>query len=117
MGFNPYFRHLLDQFTRHRTDVGTTVAADFRFVTYATQRHTDIFTSGRFRNGLTQRGFTYRRSNQTEDWAFQFVYTALYREVLKDAVFNTLRAVVVGIRDLLRLTQVFLTLLRAFHGT
>ena len=109
--FNPHFRHLLDQFTRHRTDVGTAVTADFRFITYATQRHTDILTSGRFGDGLTQRGFTHpRRSNQAQNWALDFVYTALYREVLKNAVFHAFQAVVVGIQDFLRLTQVFFDL-------
>lgn len=84
------------------------MTADFRFIAYATQRHTDILTSGRFGDGLSQRGFTHpRRSYQTQNWPFDFVYTALYREVLKNAVFHAFRAVVVGIRDLLRLTQVF----------
>ena len=109
--FNAHFRHLLDQFTRHRTDVGTAVTADFRFIAYAAQRHTDILTSGRFSDGLAKRGFTHpRRSYQAQNRAFNFVYTALYREVLKNAVFHAFQAVVVGIQDLLRLTQVFFDL-------
>src|SRR5690606_20085441 len=109
--FNAHFRHFLDQFTRHRADVSTAVTADFSFIAYPTQRHTDIFTSGRFGDRLTQRGFTYpRRPHQAQNWAFNFVHAALYREVLKNAVFDALQAVVVGIQDLLRLTQIFFDL-------
>ena len=110
--FHAHFGHLLDQFARHGANIGTTVTANFRFVTHAAKRHTDVLTSCRFGDGLTQRGFTHpRRSNQTQDWAFEFVHTALYREILKDAVFDTLKAIVVGIEHFLRLTQVF------FHFT
>lgn len=84
------------------------MTADFRFIAYAAQRHTDILTSGRFSDGLAQRGFTHpRRSYRAQNRAFNFVYTALYREVLKNAVFHAFRAIMVSIRDLLRLTQVF----------
>ena len=87
------------------------MTADFRFIAYATQRHTDILTSGRFGDGLTQRGFPYPRwSHQAQNRAFDFVHTALDCEVLKNAVFHALKAVVVGIQDLLRLTQVFFDL-------
>ncbi len=87
------------------------MTADFRFVTHAAQRHTDVLTSGRFSNRLTQRGFTHPwRPYQTQNWAFKLVNTALNREILKDAVFDALQTVVVGIQDLLRLAQVFFDL-------
>ena len=109
--FNAHFGHFLDQFTRHRADVSTTVTADFRFVTHAAQRHTNVFTSGRLSNGLTQRGFTHtRRPYQAQDWPFQLVHTALNREILKNTVFDALKAIMVGIEDFLRLTKVFFDL-------
>ncbi|MNB88452.1 hypothetical protein D3C75_354660 [compost metagenome] len=109
--FNAYFRHFLDQLARHRADIGPAVTADFGFVTNAAQRHTDVFTSGRFGNGLPQRGFTHpRRSYQAQDRALELVYTALNRKVLKDAIFNTFQTVMVGIEDLLCLTQIFFDL-------
>ena len=87
------------------------MTADFRFITHAAQRHTDVLTPCRFGDGLAQRGFTHPwRPYQAQDWAFDFIHTALYREVLKNAVFHTFQAVVVGIQDLLGLTQVFFDL-------
>ena len=109
--FHAHFRHFLDQFTRHRTDVSTAVTTDFRFITHAAQRHTDIFTPGGFGDGLTKRGFTYpRRPYQAEDRSLDFVDTALNRKVLKDAIFHALQTIMVGIKDFLRLTQVFFDL-------
>ncbi|CDL08311.1 hypothetical protein [Klebsiella pneumoniae IS43] len=35
------------------------MTADFRFIAHAAKRHTNVFPSGRFGDGLTQRGFTY----------------------------------------------------------
>ena len=87
------------------------MTADFRFVTHAAQRHTDVLTSGRFSNGLAQGGFTHpRRPHQAQNWALELVNTALNREILEDTVFDALQTVVVGIQDLLGLTQVFFDL-------
>ena len=109
--FDPHFRHFLDQFARHRANVGPTMTADFRFIAHAAKRHTNVFPSGRFGDGLTQRGFTYpRRSHQTKDWPLDFVHPALNREIFKDAILHALQAIVIGIEDLLGLTQVFFDL-------
>lgn len=98
--FDAHFRHFLDKLARHGTDVGTAVTADFRFITHAAQRHTDVLTPCRFGDGLAQRGFTHPRGPTSTGLGLDFVHTALYREVLKNAVFHTFQAVVVGIRDL-----------------
>ncbi len=109
--FNPHFGHFLDQFTRHRANVSPAMTADFRFITHAAQRHTDVFTPCCFSDGLAQRGFTYpRRPHQTQDRPLDFIYTALNREILKDAVFHALQTIMVSIEDFLRLTQVFFDL-------
>ena len=87
------------------------MAADFRFITHAAQRHTDVFTTGRLGDGLTQRGFTNpRRPDQTQNRPLDFVHTALNRKILKNTVFDALQAVMVGIEDLLRLAKVFFNL-------
>ncbi len=94
------------------------MTADFRFIAHAAKRHTNVFPSGRFGDGLTQRGFTYpRRSHQTKDWPLDFVHPALHREIFKDAILHALRGHSDRYRGSPGLTQVFLTLLRAFHGT
>lgn len=93
------------------------MTADFRFIAHAAQRHTHVLTSGGFGDGLAERFYRPRRPNQAQDRPFELVNTALHREVLKNTILHALEAVVVGVEDLLSLTQVFLTLLRAFHGT
>ncbi|MNS62425.1 hypothetical protein D3C72_954870 [compost metagenome] len=109
--FHPDLGHFLDQFTRHRADVGTTVTANFRFVTHAAQRHTHILATGRFGDRLSQRGFTYaRRPHQTQDRPFDFAYAALYCEILKNTVLDSLQAIVIDIEHFLRFNQVFFNL-------
>ena len=109
--FYPHFRHFLDQFARHRANIGSTMTANFRFIAHAAQRHADVFPAGRFGDRLPQRGFTYpRRSHQAEDRPLDFVHPALHREILKDAILHALQTIVIGIEDLLGLTQVFLDL-------
>ncbi len=34
--FDPHFRHFLDQFARHRANIGPTMTANFRFIAHAT---------------------------------------------------------------------------------
>ena len=109
--FNAHFSHFLDQFTRHRTNIGPAVTANFSFITHAAQRHTDVFTSGCFSDGLSQRSFTYpRRPNQTQDRPLDFIHTALNREILKNTVFDAFQTVMVSIEDFLSLTQIFFDL-------
>ena len=87
------------------------MTADFRFITHAAQRHTHVLTSGGFGDGLAERGFTDpRRPNQAQDRPFELVNTALHREVLKNTILHALKAVVIGVEDLLSLTQVFFDL-------
>ncbi|VTM90282.1 Uncharacterised protein [Raoultella ornithinolytica] len=87
------------------------MTADFRFITHAAQRHTHVLTAGGFSDGLAQRGFTHpRRSNQAQNRPFQLVDAALYCEILKDTILHALQAVMVGIEDLLSLTQIFFDL-------
>ncbi|MNE65263.1 hypothetical protein D3C80_1607300 [compost metagenome] len=87
------------------------MTANFSFITHAAQRHTDVFASGCFSYRLPQRGFTHPwRADQAQNRAFELVHTALNREILKNTVFDALQTVMVGIKDFLRLAQVFFNL-------
>ena len=87
------------------------MTTDFRFITHAAQCHAHVLTPGGFGNRLTQRGFTHpRRPNQAQDRPFQLVNATLHRKILKDAVLDSLQTIMIGIEDLLRLTQIFFDL-------
>ncbi len=93
------------------------MTADFRFIAHAAKRHTNVFPSGRFGDGLTQRGFTYPGGPTRQRIGPLILFTRLCTARYSRMRSFTRPAIVIGIEDLLGLTQVFLTLLRAFHGT
>ena len=60
------FFHALNDFARHRTDIGAPVSADLRFVAHTAERSAHKTAAGRPRNRLAERGFAHaRRSEQT----------------------------------------------------
>ena len=64
----------LNDTSRHSTYVCFTMSANFRFIVYATQRHTDILTFQRRCDRASQRRFTYsRRAIQTNNRRFHIV--------------------------------------------
>ena len=59
---------ILDNPSRHGTDIGFTMTANLSFIMHASQRHTDILTLQGGSNGTPQRGFSHtRRAIQTDD--------------------------------------------------
>ena len=64
---NTDLAHLLNNLTRHRTDVRATMTADFTFVTNATQGHSNELTIRGPGNGFTQTRLTHAgRPHQTQ---------------------------------------------------
>ena len=106
--FHTRFRHVLQDFARHRADIGTAVAADFAFITHAAQRHTHILTACGFGNRLTQGSFTYsRRANQTQNRAFELVHTFLNGQIFQNALFDFFQTIVVGIQNQISFGNIF----------
>jgi hypothetical protein len=99
------FFHALNDFTRHRADIGTAVTANFAFIAHAAQRHADKIAVRRFGNRLPQRCFTNtRRADETQDRAFDLSFRALlHGQVFKNAFLDLLKAVMIGDREFLRL--------------
>ena len=59
---------ILDNPSRHGTDIGFTMTANLSFIMHASQRHTDILTLQGGSNGTPQRGFSHtRRAIQADD--------------------------------------------------
>ena len=59
---------ILDNPSRHGTDIGFTMTANLSFIMHASQRHTDILTLQGCSNGTPQRGFSHtRRAIQADD--------------------------------------------------
>src|SRR5690606_3489773 len=95
-----YLGHVLENLARHRTDVGTSVTADLGFVAHTAKRHADKFTIRRASNRLTQGGLTdTRRADQTQYGRLELVNALLYSQVLDNALFHFLEAVVIGVEN------------------
>ena len=99
--------HLLNQSSRHRTDVGPPVPTNFRFVTHTTQGHAHELAVGgigdRFRQGgLADPG----RAHQAQYRAANLLHALLHGEVFEDPFLDLFQAVVVGIEDVLGARQV-----------
>ena len=106
--FHTCFRHVLQDFARHRADIGTAVAADFAFITHAAQRHTHILATCGFGNRLTQGSFTHpRRTNQTQNRAFELVHTFLNSQIFQNTFFDFFQTIVVGIQNQISFGNIF----------
>ena len=87
--------HRLDDLAGHRADVGAAVAADFRFVTHAAERHAHELAARRVGDRFAERGLADAgRADEAEDRALEFLRAALHGEILDDPLFDLLKAVV-----------------------
>ena len=80
--------------SRQRADVGAAMAADFRFVAHAAERHADELPPGGSRNRLANRGLARsRRADQREDDAGPAVCRSCPRSVrsLRTARYSVMR--------------------------
>ena len=103
----------LDDATRHRTDISTAVAADFRFVANAAQRYTAKLTVHRLGDRFDQTGFAHAgRSDQTQNRTGRLFSQFAYGQILEDALFYLVEAIVVLGQDIVGTVQI-----QNFFGT
>src|SRR5262249_60664124 len=103
--------HALDDLARHRTDIGTPMAADFRLVAHATKRDADEFATSGLGDRLAERGLADAgRAYQAQDRARQLIGALLHGEILDDPFLDLLKAVMVGVEDLLAERKILLDL-------
>ncbi len=94
--------HALDDLARHRADIGPPVAADFRLVPHAAERHAHEVPPRRPGDRLAQRGLADAgRSDQAQDRPAHLGRARLHRQVLDDPLLDLLQAIVVGFQHLL----------------
>ena len=87
------------------------MAADFRFVVDATQRHAHELAVERAGDGFSQRSLAHsRRPHEAEDGPFELRLQLQDGQIIEDAFLDLLQVVVVGVQDLLGLAQVHLEL-------
>ena len=96
---------------RHRANVSAPVAADFRLVTHPAQRLAHEFTARCPRDRFAQRRLAHsRRADKAQDRPLQLVGARLHCEVFDDAILDLFQRIVIGIKHVLRLGDVFLQL-------
>ena len=89
-------RQVLDDLARQRADIGATVAAYFRLVAHAAQRHAHKGAVGGPGDRTAQgRLADAGRTDQTQDGPLQRPNALLHRQVLEDALLDLLQSVVV----------------------
>ena len=87
------------------------MAADFRFVTNAAERHAHEFTTRRVGDRLAKRCLAdARRPDEAEDGPLELVRPRLHGEILKDALLDLLQAIMLLVEDRLRFGDVLLDL-------
>ena len=97
----------LDDLPGQRADVGAAVAADFRLVAHAAERHAHELAAERLGDRARQRGLADAgRADEAEDRPLHVRVQLADGQVLEDAVLRLLEAGVVGVEHALRLRQV-----------
>src|SRR5215470_982144 len=87
------------------------MAADFRFVAHATERDADEFATSGLGDRLAERGLADAgRAYQAQDRARQLIGALLHGEILDDPFLDLLKAVMVGVEDLLGERKILLDL-------
>ena len=85
------------------------MAANLRLVAHAAQRNANEFAPRGFGDGFAQRCLTHtRRADKAHDRAFQLFRALLNGKVLDDAFLDLFKPVVIGIKHLFGVAQVFL---------
>ena len=83
------------------------MTADFRFITHTTQRNTGKFTLNSLGNAARQACFTNtRRSYQTQNRSTCTLGQRTYRQIFQNTLLNLLQAVVILIKNILRLIYI-----------
>ena len=93
----------LNDLTRHRTNIGTTVTTNFAFVAHTTKRDTDKLATRGFSHRFTKRCLTNTgRTNQTHDRALHLGRALLHSQILNDAFFDFFQTIVIIVQNFLR---------------
>ena len=101
----------LQNFARHRTNVGAAMAADLRLITHATQCHANKFSIRRPRDRLTKRCLSHaRRTNEAKNWRLNFFDTLLHGEVFQDSFLDLVQSVVIVLEHLLCMGEIIIDL-------
>ena len=104
----PSVFHAVENAPGHRADIGTAVAADFRFVLNAAETHADEFSAKRSRDRLRNARFTNAgRSDETQNRGFHAPRQFQNGEIFRDALFDFFKTVMIGIEHLHTVFQVF----------
>ena len=83
------------------------MTADFRFITHTTQRNTGKFTLNSLGNAARQACFAYtRRSYQTQNRSTCTLGQRTYRQIFQNTLLNLLQAIVILIKNILRLIYI-----------
>ena len=98
---------VLDDLSGQRANVGAAMAPDLGLVVHTAERDAREFAVQCPRDRPAERGFAHtRRSDEAQDRALHVGFQTAHGEVIQDAVFHLLQAVVVLIEELLRLEDV-----------
>ncbi len=101
----------LDDTTRHGTDVGLAVSADFRFVVQTAERNPAILTAQRPGDRFAERGFAHaRRPVEAEDGRFHVALELEHGQVFDDALLDLFQTEVVLVQDFLGVLHVEIVL-------
>src|SRR5690625_5464866 len=86
--------------TRHGTYIGAPVAPNFGLVANTAQAHANELAARGARNGAAQRCFTHaRRAHQAQNRPLELFYALLYGQILKNALLDALKPVVVRLKN------------------
>ena len=93
---------VLDDLAGQRADVRAAMAANLGLVAHAAERQAHELAAGRARDAAREaRLADAGRPDEAQDRALQLLRQRLHREVLEDALFDLLQAVVILVEDLL----------------
>ena len=87
--------------SRHRTDVGSSVAADLRLIPHTAETDADVFFIQGSRHASRNRGLTgSRRACQAENRALAFLRQGAYGQEFEDSLFYFRKTVVIFLQNL-----------------
>src|SRR5713226_6869998 len=99
---SPRFFHHLDDLAGQGADVGAAMAADFRLIAHAAERHTHELAAGRLGDRHSERSLAYaRRSDEAKNRALRILDQLADGEKFKDALLDFLQAIMIFVQSFL----------------
>ena len=94
--------HHLNDLAGQGADVGAAMAADFRFIAHAAQRHADELAAGRLGDRHAERSLAHAgRSDEAENRAFGIFHQLADGEKFEDALLDFLQAIMIFVQSFL----------------